>query len=189
MVCNCKISLLRHIHGFVLMIMILFLIITKCDRRKQSTQRVLINFWRIRYRAQKKSKVSEVKWNFKFINYYYTSIYFIFSLAKRGNFYSTNGVAVLCPKFKKEDRFTSKYYRGVALLYTTYKLLSYLILARLKLSLRLSKYYKTSLGVHLVFWNFKQTFNSIRHRELLQSGSRICRLSVCLKCVATERGK
>lgn len=101
-------------------------------------------------------------------------------------------VAAICPIFKKGDRSKCENYRGIALLCTAYKLLSYIVLGRItplaeeiigdyqggfrpnrsvtdqvfSLRMILSKYYETPRDVHQVFLDFRQAYDSINRESL-----------------------
>jgi len=101
-------------------------------------------------------------------------------------------VAILCPIFKKGDTLDPKNYRGISLLDTCYKILSTLLLERIKLyaetiigryqcgfvkgkstvdhifTLRqtMEKYYKFDKDLYMIFVDYKQAYDSVNRKEL-----------------------
>jgi hypothetical protein len=104
-------------------------------------------------------------------------------------------VGLIIPLFKKGDKMKCKNYREIMLLNVTYKILSSIILERLKeyseeilgeyqCSFRpqrrtvdqifivrqiLEKFYVHDIDLHLLFIDFKKAFDSINQKKLLES--------------------
>ncbi|VVC37111.1 Reverse transcriptase domain [Cinara cedri] len=85
-------------------------------------------------------------------------------------------ISVLCPVYKKGDKMDPKNYRGISLLNTSYKILSNLLLNRLKSCIKeiIGEYQAGFMvDVHMLFVDFKTAYDSVDRKKLWNVMSRL----------------
>ncbi|VVC32407.1 Reverse transcriptase domain [Cinara cedri] len=92
-------------------------------------------------------------------------------------------MSVLCPVYKKGDKMDPKNYRGISLLNTSYKILSNLLLNRLKPFIKeiigeyqagfMKKSHEFNKDVHMLFVDFKAAYDSVDRKKLWNIMSRL----------------